>query len=102
VFCIDVAKVDQDIAYVAMVIHVSYKRLFQMFHLFFSYACCKCYLDVPYISHICLQVFLCCICCAMTFQVFLGVFASVLDACFNCFIFLQAHVAKVYYGCFKS
>jgi len=36
VFHIDVAKVDQDVAYVAMVIHVCCKRLFQMFHLFFQ------------------------------------------------------------------
>jgi hypothetical protein len=35
VFRIDVAKVDRDIAYVAMAIHICCKRLFQMFHLFF-------------------------------------------------------------------
>ena len=35
VFYIDIAKVDRDVAYVAMVIHVCYKRLFQKFHLFF-------------------------------------------------------------------
>jgi hypothetical protein len=31
----DVEKVDQDVAYVAMVVHVCCKRLFQMFYLFF-------------------------------------------------------------------
>ena len=35
-FRIDVAKVDRDIAYVAMTIHVCCKRLFQMFYLFFQ------------------------------------------------------------------
>jgi hypothetical protein len=53
VYHIDVAKVDRDIAYVAMAIHVCCKRLFQMFHLFFSNVCCKYfYLNVAYISHI--------------------------------------------------
>jgi len=30
----DVAKVDPDVAYVAMALHICCKRLFQMFHLF--------------------------------------------------------------------
>ena len=34
--CMDVEKVDRDVAYVAMAIHVCCKRLFQMFHLFFQ------------------------------------------------------------------
>jgi hypothetical protein len=33
----------------------------------------------------------------MAFQMFLGVFASVSDTCFNRFIFLQTHVAKVFH-----
>ena len=33
-FHMDVAKVDWDVAYVAMLIHVCCKRLFPMFHLF--------------------------------------------------------------------
>jgi hypothetical protein len=71
----------------------------------FSGLCCECfYLDVAYVSHIYLQVFLsgCCICVAMVFQVFLGVFVSVSDTCFKCFIFLQTHVVKVLSECFKS
>jgi hypothetical protein len=35
VFHKDVAKVDQDVAYVAMVVHICFKLLFLMFHLFF-------------------------------------------------------------------
>jgi hypothetical protein len=38
----------------------------------------------------------------MTFQVFLGVFTSVSDAYFKCFICLQASVANILSGCFKS
>ena len=34
-FHVDVAKVDRDIAYVAMVVHVCYKLLFLLFQLFF-------------------------------------------------------------------
>jgi hypothetical protein len=35
VFHVDVAKVDRDVAYVAMVVHVCCKLLFPMFLLFF-------------------------------------------------------------------
>ena len=49
----DVAKVDQDITYVVMVVHVCCNLLFPTFHLFFSDVCCKCvYLVVVYVSHI--------------------------------------------------
>jgi hypothetical protein len=67
--------------------------------------CCKCfYLDVAYVSQICLQVLfdrmLHMFCNG--FSSVLGVFSSVSDACFKCFIFLQTHVAKVSSGCCKS
>ena len=42
-FNMNVAKVVWDVEYVAMVIHVGCKRVFQMFHLFFSDVCCKCF-----------------------------------------------------------
>ena len=35
-FCMDVAKVDRDIAYVAMIVHLCYKSMLPMFHLFFQ------------------------------------------------------------------
>ena len=44
----------------------------------------------------------CCIYFAMAFQVFSGVFASVSDACFKCFICLQMYVANVLFGSFRS
>jgi hypothetical protein len=92
VFLIDVAKVDQDAAYVAMVVHVCCKCLFSMFHLFFHmYVVRVFYLDVAYVSHICCKCFIwvlhmfhtsvtsilsgCCV-CLQWFQVFLGVFCK--------------------------
>jgi hypothetical protein len=47
VFHINIAKVDQDVAHVAMTIHICFKCRFQMFHLFqiyvvsVSFGCCK-------------------------------------------------------------
>jgi hypothetical protein len=35
VFHVDIAKVDRDVAYVAIAIHIYWKHLFPMFHLFF-------------------------------------------------------------------
>jgi hypothetical protein len=91
-FQMDVAKVDQDVAYVTMVVHVCCKGMLPMFHLCFSNACCKwVYLDVAYVSRMCLiwmlrmvamffkcfqvvfQVFhlpsgICCNCCIWMFQ----------------------------------
>jgi hypothetical protein len=49
VFYIDVAKVDQDVAHVAMSIYICFKYMFQMFHLFISSGCCKVDLDAIYI-----------------------------------------------------
>jgi hypothetical protein len=43
VFYMDIAKVDKDVAYVAMAIYVCFKCMFQMFHLF-SDVCCKCFI----------------------------------------------------------
>jgi len=52
----DVAKVDRDVAYVAIVVHVCCKLLFPMFCLFFSDVYCKCiYLDVAYVSQTCFK-----------------------------------------------
>jgi hypothetical protein len=39
--------------------------------------------------------------CCNGFQVFHVFFASVLDACFDCFIYLQTYVASVVSRCFK-
>jgi hypothetical protein len=47
VFYIGVAKIDRDIAHAAMALHVCFKCMFQLFHLFQTYVanassgCCK-------------------------------------------------------------
>jgi hypothetical protein len=43
----------------------------------------------------------CCICFAMAFHVFSGVFVSVSDAYFKCFICLQTYIANVYVDVLK-
>jgi hypothetical protein len=78
VFHADIAKVDRDVVYVAMIVHVCCKLLFPMFHLFFPHVCCKCvYLDVTYVSYI-LQVFLsrCYICFTIVFKCFSCIFCK--------------------------
>ena len=87
-FHADVAKVDRDVAYVAMVVHVCCKLLFLMFHLFFPHVRCKCvYLDVAYVSYIyckCfyLDVTYVCNCFSSAFHV---CFENISDACLKCF-----------------
>jgi hypothetical protein len=104
VFYTDVAKVDRNVACVAMVVYVCCKSLSPMFHLLFADVCYKrVYLDVAYVSHIrCKHFYLDVAFVCNGFQVFLGVFASVLEACFKCFICLQIHVASIASVCFKG
>jgi hypothetical protein len=55
---IDVAKINRDDSYVAMVVDVCCKLLFSMFHMFFSDVYCNCvYLDITYFSYIFCKVF---------------------------------------------
>ena len=56
-------------------------------------------MDVTYIASV-LSGY--CIYFAIAFHVFLGVFTSVLDVCFKCFICLRTYVANVSSKCFKS
>jgi hypothetical protein len=66
VLCIDVAKVDQDIAHVVMVIHVCFKCMFQIFYLFHTYV-------ASILSEYCKSRFECCIhmhVASIFFQVF--------------------------------
>jgi hypothetical protein len=76
----DVAKVDpDDIAYVAMAIHIYCKCLFQMFHLFFRRIFQVFYLDVAYVSHVCCKSFIHVFAMAFdTFQVFCKCFRHML------------------------
>ena len=121
VLYIDVAKVDRDVAHVVMAIHVCFKCMFQMFHLFQTYVasvlsgCCKSttgcciYIHACYkhmflsVSYKCLQVFhVYVVYVCNGFQVFSGVFASVSYDCFKCFIYLLLYVVTVASGCFSS
>jgi hypothetical protein len=79
VFNTDITKVDWNVSYFAMVVHVCCKRIFPVFRLFFRRICCKCvYLNVAYVSYICfihmLQVFYlyvrCCVMFAIVFKCF--------------------------------
>jgi hypothetical protein len=76
----------------------------QCFIYFFLDVCYKCvYLEVAYVSHLCCSVLSgCCVYFTMAFKCFLYVFASVSDACFKYFIYLQTYVASVASACFKS
>jgi hypothetical protein len=79
VFCLDVAKVDRDVACVAMVVHVCCKRMLPMFHMFFQ----------TYVA----SVFIwCCICFTHMLQVFLS----------GCYVYLQwfSSVSGVFCKCF--
>jgi hypothetical protein len=79
VLCLDVAKMDLDVAYTCM------------FQVFFG------------ILYVCLQVFLWMLhMFAMIFKYFSGIFASVSDIYFKCFIYLLLYVATVASECFKS
>jgi hypothetical protein len=83
----DVAKVDYDVAYVAMVIHLCCKRLSPMFHLFFqTYVSSVFYPDVAYVSHILrmLQVFHLDV--AMFFNGCKRLFSGVSHVCCKCFL----------------
>jgi hypothetical protein len=114
VFYIGVAKIDQDVAYVAMSIHVCFKCMFQLFHLFQTYVvsvssgCCKSRFACCIYMHGCkfmfLSVFSCFKCMFevfhldvayilqwytrvfMVFQTFVASISVVSDVCCKCFI----------------
>jgi hypothetical protein len=60
------------------------------------FKCCRCFMRSLQVLH--LDVAYVC----NDFQVFLDVFASVLDVCFKCSIYLLLYVATVTCRCFKS
>jgi hypothetical protein len=82
VLYIDVAKADRDAAHVVMAIHVCFKCMFQMFHLFLTnvasvlFRCCKSrsicciYMYVTYFSNV--------------FRCFIRMLASVSSGCCIC------------------
>jgi hypothetical protein len=76
VFCIDVAKVDLDIACVAMAIHVCCKYLFLMFHLFFQTYVASIFIWMLYMfrTYVCMYFCQDVVYILQWLQVFLGVF----------------------------
>ena len=74
----DVAKVDRDVARVAIDIHVCYKRLFEIFHLFQM--------------HVASVLSVCCICFTQMLHVFVPNVLFVLDVCCSKFFFGVASV----------
>jgi len=64
-FSTNVAKVDRDVVYVAMVVYVCCKRLSPMFHLFFVHVCCKCFRRMSQVFH--LSSFVCASVCIWIF-----------------------------------
>jgi hypothetical protein len=83
VFYLVIAKVDLDLAYTCM-LQAYVSSVFNFIRMFASVSS------------------RCCICLQWFSNVFLGVFVSVLNVCFKCFICLLLYVAVVIFGCFKS
>jgi hypothetical protein len=91
-------KVDRDVAHVAMAIHICFKCMFQMFHMFFqtfvlnvSSRCCICftcmlqvfYLDVVYVCKSFQALCKCFIRMLQMFQLFRTYVATVSSRCFK-------------------
>jgi hypothetical protein len=94
-------KVDWDIAYIAMVVHVCCKLLFPYFFKRLLQVCLSwCYVCF---THMCASVLSrYCVCFCKDFKCFSGVFLSVSDTCFKCFICLQTYVVSFASECFES
>jgi hypothetical protein len=83
VFHMDVAKIDWDVAYIAMAIYVCCKCLFQVFHMFFqTHVAIMFYLGVTYVSHICCKYFIWMLHMFCNGSSVLRCFANVLDIVF--------------------
>ena len=103
-FRMDIAKVDRDVVYGSIVVHLRWKGLFPMFHLFFQTYVASVFIWMLLIFHTYVASVLsrCCVCVAIVFQVFHVFFVSVSDAYFKHFICVQTYVASVVSRCFKS
>jgi hypothetical protein len=95
VFHMNVAKVDRD---VAMAIHICYKRMFQMFHLFQVYvASVFIWMLQMFHTYVTSVLSRCCICFAMTFQVFLHVFQTHISSVFICLLSVFRHMLQMFH-----
>ena len=77
-FHMDVAKVDRDIVYVAMVVHICCKRLFPMFYLFFQTYVARVFIWMLHMfyTYVASDLYECCV-YLQRFQVFFQVFLKV-------------------------
>jgi hypothetical protein len=96
-------KVDWDVAYVAMVVHVCCKLLFSMLHLFFQTYVASVFIWMLHMFHTYVASVLsrCCVCFIMVFKCSSGAFASVSDACFKYFIYLGRTLQVLYLDVLK-
>jgi hypothetical protein len=97
VFQMDIAKVDRDVAYVAMVVHICCKcSVTNVLSVFSGHMLKYVYLDVVYVSHIYCMCFIWLLrMVAMVFKYFQVFFSSVLEACVKCFICIQTYVTTI-------
>ena len=74
-----------------------------MFHLYFHMYVANVFIWMLHMFHTYVASVLsgCCVCLQWFLSV-LGIFASVSDACFKCFIYLQTYIASVLSRCFKT
>jgi hypothetical protein len=72
VFNADVVKVDMDVAYFAMVVHVCCKLLFLMFHMFFQTCVASVFIWMLHMFHTYVATVLsgCCVCFTIVFECF--------------------------------
>jgi hypothetical protein len=89
-FSMDVTKVDPNIVYVAMVLHVCCKLLFPMFHLFLQMYVASVFMWMLHMFHtyVACVLYGCCV-CLQRFQVFLRCFCK----CFR-YIFQVFHISS--------
>jgi hypothetical protein len=104
-FMWNVAKVDWDVAYVVMVVHVGCKLLFPMFQLFFRTYVASVFIWMlhmfhTYVAH--MFIWMLHIFCNGFFKRFLGVSTSVSDVCYKCLTIFRYLLQNVSFRCFKS
>ena len=81
-FHTDVAKVDQDVAYVAIVVHVRCKSMSSMFHLFFHMYVASVFIWMLHMFHTYVAcVFSGCCLCLESFSSVFGCFRRMLQVC---------------------
>jgi hypothetical protein len=82
----DVAKIDQDVSYVAMVVHLCCKRLFQMFRQFLQTYVGSVFIRIFYMFHTYVaSVFICMLHIFFNgFQVFLQLFQTHVSSISSC------------------